>query len=511
MPLLRKGILIPEKGVDWSQPSTFVDDRAGFPQNMRVLKKEMRKRPGKTLYGASPISDNTQIMGLGVLELASIKYLIRASKTKLERFNTTTGAWDSINDTPFAGGDEDFMHFANVPESSLIAMTNGIDRIRKWTGVGNNALLGGSPPICKYMAYLSPYLILAHITDGDVLPWKVQWCDTGKPEVWSGGNAGSELLTDEASQIQNIMKMNEYAAVYKEDSLWLGRKIDTSEVFKFDCVKTGVGLASPKAVADAGGQHYFMGLNDFYVWNGLRPESIGAPVRDRVFSTIDREKIKRCFALFIKNLQEVWFFVFTTGQTWPTEVWKYSINTGFWYYDTCTSLTAAIAWKKVATDAWNDISGSWDEQFLNWDENTTVQEWEQIVFGNVDGNTAYLDYNVTDDLGVAVSSIFETKDYVADTLEFDKRWLQLDVWVSGSEGAKLYVDYSIDRGNLWTNIPYTTSQVYIELSSSVQLFRMYPDILSPHIRFRFRNAESNEIFTLRNFYPYYAGFAEVKT
>jgi hypothetical protein len=479
---------------------------------MRFVANEMCKRPGKTLYGSVAVGDATQIMGLGVMELASLKYIIRASKAKLQRYNTTTSLWDSIAAVDFTGGDENFFSFANIAESKIIAITNGYDRIRKWTGSGNNALLGGNPPFAKYMTYQSPYLLLAHLIEGgDTYPWKIAWCDTDDPENWSTGNSGSVLLSSEPSEIQNIRKLNEFVAAYKEDSLWLGVKVETSDIFQFNCIKTGIGLASPRAIADFEGKHAFMGHTDFYVWNGIREESIGAAVRDRVFSSVDRSKIKRCFAQAIKNMGEIWFFIVTSGNSWPTEVYKYNYRTGFWYHDTCANITAAASWKKIATQAWDDDTpGSWDEAIDVWDSGDSVQDWEEVVFGNSSGNTAILDYNTTDDLSVAVSSYLESKDYTADVLEFHKRWLQLDVWARGSYGAKLYIDYSTDYGDTWTNIPYSSSAAYITLSEATQLFRLYFDIVADHIRFRFRNAESGEVFYIRNFYPYYLAREEAK-
>jgi len=503
MPLLRKGVLIPVKGVDFSQPATFIDDRAGFPQNVRFFRNELRKRPGKTLFG-SAVADATQIMGMGLLETNSLlKYAVRASKTKLEKYNSSTSAWESIANTSFTGGDEDFFSFANVTESSLLIITNFIDRIRKWTGSGTNSLLLGNPPKAKYCTYLSPYLLLAYTDDGSsIKPWEIAWCDTDNPEVWSGGNSGSSLLSREPSPIQNIAKLNEYVVGYKKDSLWLGRKVETSDVFQFDCLKTGIGLAAPRAFADAKGYHYFMSLNDIHVWNGIQEESIGGPVKDQIFSRIDRGKINRCFAVHVQELDEVWFFVVITGNNWPTEIWKYNYRTGFWYYDTCSELTSALKYERVSGQSWNDDTpGSWDEAGDVWDSGVITQSWEDILFGDVNGQCLKLDYNTTNDNGVAVDSRFTTKDYIGDTLEFNKRWLQLDVWARGP--GKLYVDYSVDEGETWVNIPYSSSTAYIDMGSLYVHYNLYFDVLSPQIRFRFRNAESGEVFYIRNFYPYY--------
>lgn len=508
MPLLRKGVLLPVQGVDFSKPATFIDDRNGFPTNIRFYRNELRKRPGKSVMG-NITDDGSQVMGLGKLELPSLKYLVRASKKRLEKLNSATNSWDSIAATDFTGGDEDFFSFVTVTERQLLVLTNGFDSIRKWNGSGNAAVLGGNPGLAKYLTYVSPYLLLAYVTESsNPFPWKIKWCDTDDPENWSTGNAGSALVSNDASKIQQIAKLNDFVAVYKEQALYLGRKVDTSDIFIFEPIKTGIGLIAPRAWADAEGNHYFMGLNDFYVWNGIRIESIGKNARDEVFFRLDREKANRCFALHIQELTEVWFFVVINGYDWPTEIWKYNYREGYWYFDTCSQLTSAIVWQSFSSQTWDDMVGSWDVQQAIWDSGVNATNWEQVVFGAQNGYAYTLDYNITNDDGVAVNSNFVTKDFTGDTLEFNKRWLKLDVWAKGP--GKLFIDYSIDEGATWVNIPANSSVSYIDMDGVYRKYDMYFDVWADKIRFRFRNAESNEVFFMRNFYPYYLSREEIR-
>ena len=506
MALLRKGVLLPTKGVDFSQPSTFIDDRSGFPKNVRIYRGELRKRPGKSLYGS--VITGGQVMGLGKLETFSESFLVRASKTNVQRYNTSISDWSDIGDIVFQGGDGDFFNFANIVESNMIAIVNGYNHPRKWTGGGNTAVLGGSPPIAKYACYLSPYLLLAYTNDGiTTKPWGYDWCDTGNPEKWSGGNSGSGVTADDPSFIRNIMKLNEYAAIYKQDSIWLLQKVTTSDIFQPYCMKTGVGLIASRAVADAEGIHYFMGENDFYSFNGLRVDPIGKAVRDEVFERLDRDYVDRCFAIHVQELNEIWFYVVYSGTPWPQDIYKYNYRTGFWYYDTCDQITSALRWNKVVSADWDDDPNSWDSDLTIWDQGVDSPGFEEVIFGDAYGRTSKLDYSVADDNGVAVSASFVSKDFVADQFETRKRWLQLDIWAMGP--AKLYVDYSVDYGVNWVNIPFSSSQSYLQLGTSYYQtgygdpYTIYFDVLADHIRFRFRNAESGEIFYLRNFFPYY--------
>jgi hypothetical protein len=238
-----------------------------------------------------------------------------------------------------------------------------------------------------------------------------------------------------------------------------------------------------------------MSHNDFLVWNGVRPTSIGDPVREEVFSKINRQRLDRCFALHVQELTEIWFYIVVVGQDWPTEIWKYNYKTGFWYMDTCNSLTCALKWAKVSTESWDDDTGTWDSDLTTWDEGSTAQDWEEVIQGRNDGYTLKLDYSSVDDDGTAISGEWQSKDFTADYLEFHKRWLQLDIWVRGYGSLKTY--YSTDDGSSWTYITTLT------LSAECQKFETYFDVVSDKIRFKLVSDALGETFYLRNLYPYY--------
>jgi len=273
-------------------------------------------------------------------------------------------------------------------------------------------------------------------------------------------------------------------------------------VFLFDCLKTGIGLSAPRALCDVGGIHYFMGQNDIYRWNGGQPESIGVGVRDFIFDTLDRQYIDRCFALNVSEYNEVWFFTVTSGVTWPIDIWKFNYQLGFWYHDTCASLTGGISWNRTATENWDDENGSWDEATDTWDSGTVTQSAEEIVFGDSSGYCYNLNRQTSDDNSVAVSSEFQTKDFSGDQLEIYKRWLQLNLWVRGSGTFKVY--YSVDYGSSWKSISTVT------MSDTYTQHRCYFDVVSEVIRFKLICEGSGNTFYLRNIYPYYMVREEVR-
>lgn len=502
MPLLRKGVLIPSKGIDWSVPETFIDDRSGYPKNMTFARNEIRKRAGKSLYGSTPMS--SQVMGLSRLELNDgAKYLIRNSKTQSQKYNVNTSDWEDISNVDFTGGDTDYFSYTTATEYGYLIVTNGVDAIRKWNGITDLTALGGSPPKAKYCSYLSPYLILGYVDDGSVnSPWKVQWWDPTS-EDWNSGNAGSLLLSDEQSEIKNLLKLNNYMAVYKQDSLCFLQKVGPPDIFLSTTVRTGIGLAASRCVVDAEGIHYFMGDNDFYQWNGGQPVSIGRSVRDEVFMRINRELIDKCFAVHIKEYKEIWFFIVITGDTWPKEVWKFNYGEGLWYYDTCSDITTGARYERSSSLVWDDMEGVWDDWNIPWDSAINSSGFEDVILGDSSGKTLYLNYANANDVTTSIDSYFISKAFTGDRLEFNKRWLKLDVWARGTDGAKLYIDYSTDYGQTWNGVSYNSSSVYIPLTNAKKRYSVYFDVVSETIMFRFRNSSAGEIFYLTNFYPYY--------
>jgi hypothetical protein len=503
MPLLRKAILVPSQGLDYSAPSDLINERNGYPKNMRFYRNELCKREGRAKYGEVAISD-APVMGLGVHELSSgEKYLIRTSKKKTEKYIPASNTWESISVSDWSGGDDDFHSFAIVPESGLLIMSNYIDSIRKWTGVGNNTALAGDPPKAKFMTYVAPYLLLGYLNDGvAVNPWGVAWCDTGNPEVWSGGNSGSWNLSSDPSFIKNIARIDEFCVAYKENSIWLGRAVDTTDIFPFTCRRTGLGLSGSRAFADIGGIHICMGPNDFFTYNAVRDESIGGSVRDEVFSRINRDRLDRCFAIHVSYLREVWFFITIAGEDWPTEIWKYNYGNGFWYFDTCDHIICANKWKRTAVETWDDGVGTWDDDVGRWDDSISTENFEEIILGDLDGYTQKVDFTNTNDLGEAVEAWFISKDFTAETLEKLKRFQQLDVIAKGP--GTLRVSYSTDYGDTWVFVSEA------ELTSQYAKHTFYFDVVCEHIRFKLVEASVSGSFFLRDIIPYYLSREEYR-
>lgn len=506
MPLLRKPVLMPIVGLDYMNPSTMINDRGGFPKNMRLSRNDLRKREGKTLFQTGAMAGANKVIHLTQYPLSSQAIrLVRFSPTSAEKYNAVTGAWDDITGAAFTGSDDEFFS-TTVAEDKLI-ITNGIDIIRTYNDAGNTTDLvatSGAVPKAKFLEYNGGYLIGGYTTKiGNTYPTGIDWSDIGNITKWGSGNYGGTLLYHDPLPIRGLKNLNEYTIAYKKNSIYAGRKVDTSDIFIFDLLFTGIGLLSHRTLVDYRGAHYFMGTDDFYIFKGIRPESIGdATVKREVFGRLGTTQ-NRSFAIQVIDMDEIWFFVVISGYDWPTEIWKYNYRTGFWYFDTCDQLTSACTYYAASSVSWQDVVGSWNSQTWRWDDKLTTSESPMIMFGDVNGNVYKQNTLVNNDNGVAIDGSWESMDFTADKFENYKRWLQLDFEAVGNS---VDIAYSTDYGDTWVTIK---SNYPLTSGWPTKPYRIYFDVVARNIRFRFKNNRLGETFSIRQFYPYYLSREEI--
>lgn len=495
------------KGANFALPSAYLAPGNNYPQNFQLYRGEMKKRDGRTVLGTVSLGAQ-KILHLGLFELTTgIQRLIRHTRYNVQRYNAGSAVWEDITGLDLAGTETDFFDSCVVTEDDLYVFCNNlVDNIRKYNDSGNTADLGGSPPKCRTMDYVTPYLLIGNLLDGgNSYPQKVQWPDTGNPEVWTGGNSGSALLSDEPSAIRKIKKLLDYAMVYKEKSVYRGRKVSTSSIFDFGGpFQTGKGIASPRAIADDGANHYYMGLFDFHQNNGVRISDIGEPVREYIFNRLNRPRIDTCHAIHVEQYKEIWYFITVGSNDWPTEVWKFNYKTGNWYYDSVVNCLCSTLYKQTTDLTWDTDPGTWDDEVTFWDDQQGLTDAPFPVFGYDDGFVDRFNTNVVDDRGVAVDARIDTKDYtgiVHKGIEFDTRWMQFDVWARGYGSVKLW--YSTNYGSDWT---YVGAK---EITPFTDKVTFWFDKVSAHIRFRIQVDNKGEYATVRNFTPYFRDQPEI--
>ena len=139
----KTGGIMTVEGLDLSKPAEYLSERATPNcQNMLVDRSVLRKRYGSTIKGATM---SERVMRGGEFDVASVKYEIRIGLDEIHEWNAGTSTWDDVTGSDLTGTTADPFSLA-IPLLSgvrIATFSNYIDNIRKYTGAGNTADLGG--------------------------------------------------------------------------------------------------------------------------------------------------------------------------------------------------------------------------------------------------------------------------------------------------------------------------------------------------------------------------------
>jgi hypothetical protein len=502
MASIKLNIPLPIKGLVVDKPGEYVDARAATNiKNMEVNRGIIRKKPGSVQLGSTM---GERIMRFFEIQVGSSTRLFRVGLTKVEVLNKATGIWSSVTATPLTGTAVDIVNFAFplLSGSKIVTYTNGIDNIRKCLITGNDADLGGNPPKARFMQAFGPYLVLGYITDtGTTYYSRVQWCDTGLPETWAGGNAGSQDLLDDPEDMTGMGLMGSYLTVHKSNSIYLGQLDSSSSVFRFDRRATGAGaIAGATILQIPSGQQIFLGSEGLHIFDGNSAPLIDAPIQDEIRERLNPLYAYKSHAISVRELDEYWVAVPLDDQTEPTTIYKYNWRSGQIYKDERAALTAMGLYLNIGSNfTWDTMSGSWDSSSLRWSNELNSVLNPEIIFGDSFGIPSNRTEETYDDNGVAVDAIWDTKDFVCEDFGISDvdtmmRWKGGQLWAKG-DSVSLY--YSIDSGTTWTLISNLTLADEYPADDAPLMF--YMDVVSSKITFRLRNNLSEKTFSVKKY------------
>lgn len=494
MPYQKTGGLLTVKGLDTSKPAEYLNpENTPNAQNMRVYRDVLRKREGFTTLGDAL---GEYVMGGRQLLREGVTYHVRVGPSKVQLYSG--GAWGSIAGAALTAANTDPIDFATplLSGKRILAITNFIDAIQKYTGTGNTAVLGGTPPNCKYMTEYKDYLLLAYIsTGGSTFPTRTQWCDTANPENWSTGNSGNKDLNDDNEDITGVKLFGEYAAVHKKSSIYLGYLVTTSSVFQFDRKATGAGTINHATVQTLpSGDQAFLALDGIRLFNGTTAPNIGMQVTDELRESMNFSYIKRAWSLLVPELDEYWCGIPIGSSQVGDTVYKYNYKTGVVHKDIKANAVSAWRYANITSVTWNDVATAWDSYTPRWDETSSGTDTLIPIIGDSAGLTTYRDTTVNNDSGSAIDAFFETKDFEADMKGQLARWLQMEVWARGNT---VTISYSTDGGQTWSGESTLTLTSDYPTDDAPQIY--YLDAVSTKIRFKFRNLTAGSSFTLKQF------------
>lgn len=195
--------------------------------------------------------------------------------TQTHLYELSSTGWDDVSGVAYSGGVDGRWCFAQFGDATLAA--NGTDPIQRALG-GSFGSIAGAPK-AKIIFSVGAFVMALNLDDGAVKPdgWAncASFDDTDwTPNVATLANSGR--LVSAPGAITAGGRMGEYAVAYKERAIYVGQFIGAPATFDWVQVPgNNAGCVGPDAWCDVMGAHFVVGPDNFWLFDGTRPQIIG--------------------------------------------------------------------------------------------------------------------------------------------------------------------------------------------------------------------------------------------
>jgi len=172
-------------------------------------------------------------------------------------------------------------------------------------------------------------------------------CSQGDPTTWTPAtsNTAFQRTLQEGTKLVGGRVLAPFVSlVWSDAALFVLQYTGSQFVYNSSLVGKDCGLISPAAAVTVNGVAYWMGTDNFYVYDGagVRPLPNVEDIRKYVFDNVPADLGYQCWCIYVPKYNEIWFYYPTTGDTNPTRYVIYSINDQCWapgtanYYSSAT-------------------------------------------------------------------------------------------------------------------------------------------------------------------------------
>lgn len=140
-------------------------------------------------------------------------------------------------------------------------------------------------------------------------PLQIRWCDREQLTDWTSTaqNRAGGLRIPGGVEIVGAVETDTELLVLTDNEAWAMEYIGGGAVFSLSKRGTHCGLIGRHAAVNVGGISFWMGQNNFFVYNGT-PQVLPCTVQDFVFDNLDRAMVRKISAAYLAEHDEVWWF-----------------------------------------------------------------------------------------------------------------------------------------------------------------------------------------------------------
>ena len=285
-----------------------------------------------------PASVNNKVSDTKVIGAALVTRLDNINRfyagTGTQMFELKGNEWvDQTRDSgAYTGGAENRWRFVQFGNDTVAA--NQLDVIQ-YSRNGKFEDIPGAPK-ARIIEAVAGFVMAFGIVDeveGDMPD--MWWCSAlynhldWKPDV--AKNSANGRLIDSPGEIRAAKKLGNSIVAYKEKSMYLGHFVGPPVVWQWQQIPGEIGAVSHESVVSIDTAHLFIGSDDFWVFDGSRPVSIGAPIRNWFFENASPQHLHQSQGYYDrKNGLVYWHFANKNSDGRLNDCLVYNVKTHAW-------------------------------------------------------------------------------------------------------------------------------------------------------------------------------------
>lgn len=287
-------------------------------------------------YKSAPSAVSTELTALAsacvgsalITKLDGSKRLFAGTATHI--YEASSGAWTDRSGSTYAAASDARWTFAQFGDVTIAQ--NGVDEPQTSTTGAFSATT--TIPIAKLQETVSGFLMCANITDASYAFSDAWWCSAlydytnFTPSIATQSAQGR--LFDTPGPINALRRIGGDVVAFKERSMYLGRYVGPDVIWAWQQIPGDVGAFSQSGVVSDGVALYWWGGDDFYRFDGSRPQPIGEAVKRWFARNAAQQYLYRMLGDYDRENSLVrWYFV-QGSDTSPRSCIVFNTRTGQW-------------------------------------------------------------------------------------------------------------------------------------------------------------------------------------
>ncbi len=253
-----------------------------------------------------------------VTKLDGVRRIFAGTQTKL--YELSGGVWlDVSRGASYVGGPDTRWMFCQFGDTTLAA--NAAQPIQRSNGSGAFADTA-TAPIAKIVFSVGAFVMALNVNDGTVKPDGWANCASFDDTSWTASVstlANNGRLVSTTGPITAGGRLGEFAIAYKEKAIYVGQFVGAPATFDWVEVPSGnAGCVGQDAWCDVGGVHFVVGPDNFWLFDGTRPQPIGdGKMRQWFYNNSSANFLYKTQCVFDAQNNRVWIFFCSLSASVP--------------------------------------------------------------------------------------------------------------------------------------------------------------------------------------------------